>query len=249
MKLTRKQIREGLDQVPIEAVLIGVNNPAGVTLSPKDREFARQIALGESKASAYRKSRNSKAKPSTASKRGSELMKRGDIQGQVQAFEVAIEAEKSRTPAHLRAFVIHKLTEKALDASVPPAQQIKALELLGKVTEVAAFTERREVVQIKNPDEIRRRLMESFRAAIKGRAIDVDAKEVDSLLAEIDAGRATGEAIADGAAADPPGGDPPNLSDAQPQTVHSNPHIQSASETVPAIESNSPTDITIVEVK
>ena len=246
--MTRKQIREGLDQVPIEAVLIGVTNPAGVSISPKDREFARQVALGESKASAYRKSRQSKAKPSTASKRGSELMKRGDIQGQVEAFKLAIEAEKSRTPAHLRAFVIHKLTEKALDASVPPAQQIKALELLGKVTEVAAFTERREVVQIKNPDEIRKRLMDSIRAAIKGRAIDAEVKEVDSLLAEIGSGRGP-DTIDAPAAADPPGGDPPNLSDAQPQTVHSNPHIQSASETVPAIETNSPTDITTVEVK
>ena len=226
MKLTRKQIREGLDQVPIEAVLIGVDNPAGISLSPKDREFARQIALGESKASAYRKSRDTKAKPSTASKRGAELMKRGGVVGQVEAFKAAIEAEKSRTPAHLRAFVIHKLTEKALDASVPPAQQIKALELLGKVTEVAAFTERREVVQIKNPEEIRKRLMESIRTAIKGRAIDAEVIEADSLLAEIDAGR--GEAIADAADATPPAPDPLNVSDAQQHVIHSNPHIESA---------------------
>jgi len=226
VKLTRKQIREGLDQVPIEAVLIGVNNPAGISLSPKDREFARQIALGESKASAYRKSRDSKAKPSTASKRGSELMKRGGVVGQVEAFKAAIEAEKSRTPAHLRAFVIHKLTEKALDASVPPAQQIKALELLGKVTEVAAFTERREVVQIKNPDEIRARLMESIRAAIKGRAIDAEVIEADSLLAEIESGRPGPDA--DPGAETPPDPDPLDSASDTPAIGHSNPHIESA---------------------
>ena len=230
MKLTRKQIREGLDQVPIEAVLIGVNNPAGISLSPKDREFARQIALGESKASAYRKSRDSKAKPSTASKRGSELMKRGGVVGQVEAFKAAIEAEKSRTPAHLRAFVIHKLTEKALDASVPPAQQIKALELLGKVTEVAAFTERREVVQIKNPEEIRKRLMESIRTAIKGRAIDADVIEADSLLAEI-ADRPGPDA--DPGAETPPDPDPLDSASDTPAIGHSNPHIQSANLTEP----------------
>jgi len=225
VKLTRKQIREGLDQVPIEAVLIGVNNPAGISLSPKDREFARQIALGESKASAYRKSRDSKAKPSTASKRGSELMKRGGVVGQVEAFKAAIEAEKSRTPAHLRAFVIHKLTEKALDASVPPAQQIKALELLGKVTEVAAFTERREVVQIKNPEEIRKRLMESIRTAIKGRAIDADVIEADSLLAEI-ADRPGPDA--DPGAETPPDPNPLDSASDTPAIGHSNPHIESA---------------------
>jgi len=217
--------------VPIEAVLIGVNNPAGISLSPKDREFARQIALGESKASAYRKSRDSKAKPSTASKRGSELMKRGGVVGQVEAFKAAIEAEKSRTPAHLRAFVIHKLTEKALDASVPPAQQIKALELLGKVTEVAAFTERREVVQIKNPEEIRKRLMESIRTAIKGRAIDADVIEADSLLAEI-ADRPGPDA--DPGAETPPDPNPLDSASDTPAIGHSNPHIQSAPEAVAA---------------
>jgi hypothetical protein len=57
MKLTRKQIREGLDQVPMEAVLLGAANKGEISLSPKDVEFARQLALGEKKAAAYRKSR------------------------------------------------------------------------------------------------------------------------------------------------------------------------------------------------
>jgi hypothetical protein len=56
MKLTRKQIREGLDQVPLEAVLLGAANKGEISLSPKDVEFARQLALGEKKAAAYRKS-------------------------------------------------------------------------------------------------------------------------------------------------------------------------------------------------
>lgn len=185
MKLTRKAIKEGLDQVPIEAVLIGVNNPAGITLSPKDREFARQLALGESKASAYRKSRPSKAKPESQSRRGQDLAKKSAVVSQVEAFRLAIEAEKSRTPAHLRALVVQKLTEKALDPDIPPAQQIKALELLGKITEVALFTERREVVQVKDSGEIRARLMDSIRQAIKSSAVDAEIVEVDSLLAEI----------------------------------------------------------------
>jgi hypothetical protein len=46
MKLTRKQIREGLDQVPLEAVLLGAANKGEISLSPKDVEFARQLALG-----------------------------------------------------------------------------------------------------------------------------------------------------------------------------------------------------------
>ncbi len=240
MKLTRKQIREGLDQVPIEAVLIGVNNAAGVSLSPKDREFARQIALGESKASAYRKSRPSKAKPVSQSRSGQEIAKRPAVISQVEAFRLAIEAEKSRTPAHLRALVVQKLTEKALDPECPPAQQIKALELLGKITEVALFTERREVVQVKDSGEIRARLMDSIRLAMQAGAQDVEVIEADDLLAEINGANDPGaegepDEVAD--AATPPGATPLFASNAHPQTVHSNPHTQSA-------ENGSPTEIT-----
>ena len=101
-RLTRKQIAEGLEAVPLDVVLLGAAGAGSKALSPKDREFARQIALGESKASAYRKSRPSKAKPETQSRRGQELAKRGSIQAQIEAFKLAIEAQKYATPAHLR---------------------------------------------------------------------------------------------------------------------------------------------------
>jgi hypothetical protein len=240
VKMSRKAIREGLDQVPIEAVLIGVNNAAGITLSPKDREFARQLAMGESKAGAYRKSRPSKAKPVSQSRSGQELAKRPAVISQVEAFRLAIEAEKSRTPAHLRALVVQKLTEKALDPECPPAQQIKALELLGKITEVALFTERREVVQVKDSGEIRERLMDSIRLAMKSNAQDVEVIEADTLLAEISgAADPATEGEPDEVAQDatPPGATPLFVSEAHPQTVHSNPLTQSA-------EIGSPTEIT-----
>lgn len=251
MKLTRKAIAEGLEAVPIDAVILGAANSREKRLTPKEREFARQIAMGESKAGAYRKSRETKAKPETASRRGQEIASRGAVQAQIEAFRLAIEAEKSRTPAHLRALVVQKLTEKALDPEVPPAQQIKALELLGKITEVALFTERREVVQVKDAGEIRARLMQSIRDAIKGSAEDAQVIEADSLLAEIGGDGATdpgagagagGTGDATGDDATPPGGDPLNLSNAHLQTVHSNLLSQSP-------EIDSPTEIIDVQPK
>lgn len=238
MKMTRKQIKEGLDQVPIEAVLIGSSNAAGVTLSPKDREFARQLALGESKAGAYRKSRPTRAKPTSQSRSGQELAKRPAVQSQVEAFKVAIEAEKSRTPAQLRALVIHRLTEKAIDPKVPEAQQIKALELLGKITEVALFTERREIVKVTDAGEMRARFMQALNAAMKSDAVDAKVKDAESLLAEIadartiDAEPEPGPAPIDAPqAAIPPPGAPLIAHDAQSPVVHSNPHSQSEPDT------------------
>ena len=60
-KLTRAQIKEGLDTIPIETLLMsGEGKQAKIT--HKQREFARAVAMGQSKAQAYRVSH--KAKPS-----------------------------------------------------------------------------------------------------------------------------------------------------------------------------------------
>ena len=231
-KLTRKEIREGLEAVPIESVILGAASKGEKRLTAKQREFARQIALGETKAGAYRKSRETKAKPETASRRGQDLAKNSAVAAQVEAFRAAFEAQKYATPAHLRALTIHELTKHALDESFPPAQRVKALELLGKITEVALFTERREVVQVTDAGQIRERLMASLRLALKRDAIDVDAHSADDLLAEISGGNietpAEGEAVENAEAATPPGGDPLIASHDTQSYMHSNPHIESA---------------------
>lgn len=231
-KLTRKEIREGLEAVPIESVILGAASKGEKRLTAKQREFARQIALGETKAGAYRKSRETKAKPETASRRGQDLAKNSAVVAQVEAFRAAFEAQKYATPAHLRALTIHELTKHALDESFPPAQRVKALELLGKITEVALFTERREVVQVTDAGQIRERLMASLRLALKREAIDVESHAADDLLAEISGGNietpAEGEAIENAEAATPPGGDPLIASHDTQSYMHSNPHIESA---------------------
>ena len=185
MRLTRKQVKEALEQTPIEQVILGSVGAKEISLTPKQREFARQLALGESKAGAYRKSRDSKAKPSTASRKGVALASQDHIRAQVEAFKAAFEAQKYQTPAHLRALAIHELTKHALDSDCPPAQRIKALELIGKMTEVALFTERREIVQVVDSDAIKARLMDTLRTITQADAVDVEDTAADSLLAEL----------------------------------------------------------------
>ena len=185
MKLTRSQIKQALDQVPIETVLLGAAGAHDVKLTSKQKEFARQIALGETKASAYRKSRPTKAKPATASRRGQELAANGAIQAQIDAFKLAFEAQKYTSPAHLRALAIQQLTEHSLNPDFPPAQRIKALELIGKMTEVALFTERREVVQVTDSAQIKERLMDTLRTITQAQVTDVTDTAADSLLAEL----------------------------------------------------------------
>ena len=100
------------------------------------------------------------------------MAKLGAVQAQVQALAVAQEAQRHSTPAALRALVIQQLTEHAINPDVQPAQRLRALELLGKVTEVAAFTERREIVKTTDAGQARAQLLDSLRSALKLGAVD-----------------------------------------------------------------------------
>ena len=186
-KLTRKQIREGFDQIPVEGLLFGTAaaTAAEAKLTPKQREFARMLALGESKAGAYRKAYNSKGTPKTQANNAYALTKRNDIAATTEAFRQAITFSESHTPAQIRAFVIQQLTQHAQDEDIPPAQRIKSLELLGKVAEVGAFVDRKEVVNVQSSQTIRERLLEKLAAT--GRTIEHKAEDADaaSLMAEL----------------------------------------------------------------
>ena len=189
-KLSREQIKQGFESIPMDTLLLGASTTSKTKLTHKQREFAREIAMGETKTGAYRKAYKSKAKGTTQSVEAQRLVKNPSISLQIEAFKVAIEAQKYTTPAHLRALAIHKITEKALDPDVPPAQQLKALELLGKITEVSLFTHRIETIQTVSSGDMREKLMESIRLAISNsQAIDVEAHNADDLLAEIARGR------------------------------------------------------------
>ena len=58
-KLSRAEIKAGLDQFPVEMLLSAGNNKTPA-LTTKQKEFARNLALGKTKAQAYRDSYNTK---------------------------------------------------------------------------------------------------------------------------------------------------------------------------------------------
>ena len=186
MKLTRKQIKEGLEANPIDTLLLG----SPKTLTKKQKAFAEALALTGNKAEAYRQAYDTHTSPKIQSQSGQALAKNPVISMQVEAIKLSLEAQKYLLPAHLRALTIQKLTEKALDPDVNHAQQIKALELLGKITEVALFSERKEIITTDTSATAKDRLIQSLAQAIRSSAnISIDKKqEADQLLAEITGG-------------------------------------------------------------
>lgn len=171
-KLTREQIREGLKSQPMEALLLGAGNAKKTTLTAKQQKFAQALASGETKAGAYRSAYDTSSKPAIQSLEGQRLAAHPAIALQVDALRLAAEARAYATPPALRALVLERLTAHAIDPDVKPAQRLRALELLGKVTEVAAFTERRELVKITDSSQARTKLIQTLRDAMRAGAVD-----------------------------------------------------------------------------
>ena len=209
MKLSRKAIEEGLNTLPMSAIL---GKTVSNALTPKARDYARKVAQGSTKAQAYREAFNPNPAPSTLATTPYKLAADPRVQREIEAYALAIEAEKHRTPAALRSLVIQGLVQVALSEDTKDSVRVQALKTLGTVTEVAAFTERKEVRSITSSDDARARVMSELRGILTAQASDATVIEADadSLLAELSV-KFNGDAdkTTEAQDADPPTGHPP----------------------------------------
>jgi hypothetical protein len=183
-KLSRAQIVEGLDTVPVSHILgKGVSRE----LTGKQKAFAMEVAKGSTGAGAYRKAYNAKGKPKTVGDHASRLKGDDRIRAEIEAYSLAIEAAKHRNPAALRELVIQSLVQVIIDPESKPGQITAAAKVLGTVTEVAAFTQRSEVKTITSSEDARAAIMAQLRQLTNAQAVDVEAidADADSLMSEL----------------------------------------------------------------
>jgi hypothetical protein len=185
-KLTRAQIKEGLEQIPMQTLLQGASG-SEVNLTAKQIAFAKELALGKgTKVGAYRKAYGAKGNPKSVGSRASVLSTDQRIQVAVEAFRTAEAYKEYQTPAQLRALVVSQLTNHVLDPDFPPAQRVQCLKLLGSVAEIGLFVDRKETLVVHQSSEIRERLLSQLKGVIDTQAIDVTPNDdADSLLQEI----------------------------------------------------------------
>jgi hypothetical protein len=183
-KLSRAQITEGLDSVPVSHIL---GKSVSRELTAKQKAFAMEVAKGSTGAAAYRKAYNTKGKKLTQANDASRLKARPDIAAEIQAYGLAIEAAKHRNPAALRELVIQSLVQVIIDPESKPGQITAAAKVLGTVTEVAAFTQRSEVKTITSSEDARAAIMAQLRQLTNAQAVDAEAidADADSLMAEL----------------------------------------------------------------
>jgi hypothetical protein len=188
-KLTRAQVTQALDSVPVSHIL---GKSAARELTAKQKAFALEVAKGSTGAAAYRKAYNTRGNPKLQGSEASKLKARPSIAQEIEAYQLAIEGAKHRNPAALRELVIQSLVKVIIDPESKPGQITAAAKVLGTVTEVAAFTERKEVRTITSSEDARAAIMAQLKALSNASAIDatiIDA-QADDLMREL-AGDAT----------------------------------------------------------
>ena len=159
-------------------------------LTAKQRKYAKNLAVGMTKAEAYRQAYDVTS-PATMTSEPYRLAADPKVAHEVMAIQAAIQAQEYQTPSALRALVISSLVKVITDPDSKPGQITAAAKVLGTVTEVAAFTERKEVRTISSSEDARARVLEQLRSIVKADATDVQAIEADadSLLAELETHR------------------------------------------------------------
>jgi len=185
-KLTRKQIREGLETVPMDAILgKGVSSQ----LTAKQKRFAMEVAQGATKADAYRKAYKANPAPSSLVADPYRIAANPRVRAEIEAYQAAIEAARYRTPAALRELVIQSLVSVVINPETKDSVKVAAAKVLGTVTEVAAFTERKEVKTISSSEDAKANVMAELKRLIRDNADDASIVETQAadLLAELTA--------------------------------------------------------------
>ena len=230
--MKRKDIRKALGEIPIEQVLMVGKSE----LTSKQREFCKQIASGNTGAGSYRSAYKSKAKPRTQSNEAHKLKMNPLISTTIQAMTLANEAAKYADASSLRNLVIQSLVQVLIDPEAKHSTKVASAKVLGTVTEVAAFTERKEITHVKNSDAIKDQIMAQLKTMMLSTddAVTVDATDLLAELVGDDSVKTRAEPSESGDDCDSDNADrthpvPPDFINGTPaSTLHTIPHEQSS---------------------
>ena len=162
-------------------------------------------------ADAYRAAYKAGGTPKTVGDAASRLKADYRIQAEIVALEHAKQVAALHTAEALRSLTISTLTSALIDPDVKMATKIQAAKILGQVTEVAAFTERKEITHVRDSGAIRDQIMSQLKTMMLA-SDDAETIDADSLLDEL-----TGQ--------EPhPEGTPPNAERDSDAHVHTIPH-------------------------
>jgi hypothetical protein len=232
-KPTRSDLKAALQNKGIAAMHIGKTG-----LTKKQQRFAEGIALeGLTQSDAYRRAYNTKGLPATVNPHASRLANSDKIKATIDALTLANQAMEYADAESIRKLVIQSLIQTVIDPEVKPATKVAAAKVLGSVTEVAAFTDRKEITHVRDSSDIREQIMARLKDVILD-ASDAETVDADALLHEI-SGEKPAESMA--ASADRTHrGDATLTNEPHSRALHSNPHERSSQKSDSPIQGADP---------
>jgi hypothetical protein len=245
IKITRQAIRETLKQTPIDQILVGAHNVDKVNLTKKQKDFARKVAEGKPKAQAYRETYNTNTTKQSQAEQASRLASNPKVSAMIEAFTLANEAREYLIPAQIRTMAIQNLVSIAINEEEKTSNKLKALELIGKMSEVSLFSETKTHVHLHSSEDIRGQLLAGLKSAFSNsRGLnDLAKRKAQSLLVELSEARTIEQDDSEQIdietdapthdetdnSSDPPHPDPQKSTNFGSQTMHSIPLKQSDS--------------------
>ena len=182
-KISKADIQKTIESVPIETILTGI--PQGIKLTAKQKKFAKGVADGLTKTESYKRAYKANGKRETIATEACNLSKTPNVATIIEAYKRANEMREYQLPEKTRSLLFSELIKHSLDEKFPPAQRVKCLELLGKLSDVGAFTERRESVVIHESSKIKERLLDQLKTIVSAEVKEVKDTDAEDLLAQL----------------------------------------------------------------
>ena len=174
-RLSKADIEELTDgSIPISSI---VGKGAGPALTPQQKRYAREVVKGRKKIDAYRTAYPNAKSPYTLSREPYQLMNDPRVANEIAALEAAERAQAYRTPSRLRALVVETLAQVATNPQERTTDRLRAAQLIGQITEVAAFTEQKVVTTISSSSAARQAVLEELKSLL---AQDEDVQDVEA---------------------------------------------------------------------
>ena len=172
---SRKQVKAAIEDQGISRVLMTKRSD----ISPKMRRFAENVAMGETGADSYRKAYNTTGKPKTIGDSASRLKADPRISAEILAYQLAIESQKYQSAANIRALVVQSLVQVLIDSESSPAHKISSAKVLGSISEIGMFVDRKEITHVQASDDIRNTIMDQLRTIASDVSdVDIDANDL-----------------------------------------------------------------------
>ena len=152
----RKTIEELVREVPASRVIA-----RDIRLTAKQRAFVDKVAIGATNTQAYIEAYGSTMSPRIVAADASNLRNNPKVSQALALQQAAERVRYSQNPIEIRSYVVDSLQHLARTAQ-RPADRLRALELLGRMADVALF-ETRTVVEHRKPDDVRAALVSKLR--------------------------------------------------------------------------------------